>query len=118
MARIAIDNGVLTVHMRGIDKILAIHGNISVPLSHIQGVDVRPDEAFKLFHGLRVGTNIPHVVTAGTFFNRDSKLFFDIHDPERSIAINLEHDNYSRLIVEVGDDETPESAAERIRAAL
>jgi hypothetical protein len=118
MARITTADGVLTVHMRGLDKILAIHGNISVPVSHIQGVDVLPEEAFKLFHGLRVGTNIPHVITAGTFFTRDSKLFFDIHDPERSIAINLEHNNYSRLIVQVDDDETPESAAERIRAAL
>jgi hypothetical protein len=68
--------------------------------------------------GLRAGTNIPHVVTAGTFFTGDGKLFFDIHDPERSLAIDLVHDNYSRLIVEVDDDETPESAAERIRAAL
>ena len=118
MARITIADGVLTVHLRGIDKVLAIHGNVSVPVSHIQGVDVRPEEAFNLFHGLRAGTNIPHVITAGTFYTHNGKLFFDIHDPERSIAIDLEHDNYSRLIVQVDDDETPESTAERIRAAL
>jgi hypothetical protein len=46
MARITIADGVLTVHMRGLDKILALHGNISVPLSQIQGVDVRPEQAF------------------------------------------------------------------------
>jgi hypothetical protein len=118
MARITIADGMLTVQMRGLDKVLAIHGNISVPLSHIQGVDVRPEEAFKIFHGLRAGTNIPHVVTAGTFFTHDGRLFFDIHDPERSIAIDLAHDTYSRLIVQVDDDETPESMAAAIRAAL
>jgi hypothetical protein len=118
MAQITIADGVLTVQLRSVDKILALHGNLSVPLSHIRGVEVRPEEAFQFFHGLRVGTNIPHVLTAGTFFTPAGKLFFDMRDPERSIGIDLEHDTYTRLIIQVDDDVAPESVAAAIRAAL
>lgn len=118
MARIEIQNGVLTVTMEGIDKILALRGHVSVPVSHIRGVEVQPPEARQLWHGLKIGTNIPGVVTAGTFITGDGKLFFDMRHQERTIGIDLEGETYRRLIVEVGEDDTPEAAAERIRAAL
>ena len=118
MARITLSAGVLTVAMRGIDKVLALRGDVSVQVAHIRGVEVRPEEARRIWHGLRVGTNIPGVVTAGTFFTGDGKVFFDVHDPERTIAIDLADESYKRLIVQVDDDDTPEATAERIRAAL
>jgi hypothetical protein len=118
MAHISIADGTLTVTMHSIDKILALRGNVSVPVSHIRGVELRPQEARDIWHGFRIGTNIPGVITAGTFITGDGKVFFDVHDPDRAIAINLEGDTYRRLIVEVDADETPEAAAERIRAAL
>jgi hypothetical protein len=118
MAHITIDDGVLTVTMRGIDKILALRGNVSVPVTHIRGVEVRPEEARHFWHGLRIGTNIPGVVTAGTFITGDGKLFFDMHHADRTIAIDLESETYRRLVVEVDEDDTPEAVAERIRAVL
>jgi hypothetical protein len=118
MAHITLADGVLTVTMRGIDKILALRGHVSVQLAHIRGVEVRPDEARRFWHGLRVGTNIPGVVTAGTFYTGDGAVFFDVHDPERAIAIDLADETYRRLIVQVDDDDTPEATAARIRAAI
>jgi hypothetical protein len=118
MAHITIDDGVLTVTMRGIDKILALRGHVSVPVTHIRGVEVRPEEARQVWHGLKFGTNIPGVITAGTFITRDGRLFFDMRNPERTIAIDLESETYRRLVVEVDDDDTPEAMAEHIRAVL
>lgn len=43
--------------------------------------------------------------------------FFMVSDPERAIGIDVEHGSIRRIVVEV-DGETPEAAAERIRAAL
>jgi hypothetical protein len=118
MAHINIENGTLTVTMQGLDKILALRGHVSVPVSHIRGVELRPEDARQIWHGLKFGVNIPGVVTAGTFITGDGKVFFDVHDPDRAIAIDLEGETYRRLVVEVDVDETPEAAAERIRAAL
>jgi len=118
MAQIVVSDGALTVSMHGIDKILALRGHLSVRLEHVRGVEVRPEEARQIWHGLKFGTNLPGVVTAGTFFTGEGKLFYDLHDPERTIAIDLEGEDYRRLIVQVDDGETPEAVAQRIRAAL
>lgn len=118
MALITIEDGMLTVTMQGIDKILALRGHITVPLVHILGIEVRPEEAGRWWTGFRIGTNLPGVVKAGTFLTGEGKLFFDVHDPERALGIELEHETYRKLIVEGPDDETPEVTALRIRAAL
>lgn len=118
MAHISIADGILTVTMQGFDKILALRGHVSVPLSHIRGVELRPHEAREIWHGIKFGANIPGVVTAGTFITGDGKVFFDVHDPDRAIAIDLEGETYRRLVVEVDADETPEAAAARIRAVI
>lgn len=118
MAHITIDGGILTVTMPGIDKVLALRGHVSVPVEHIRGVEVRPQEAFQFWHGFKIGTNLPGVVTAGTFITTEGQIFYDMHDPERTIAIDLADETYKRLIVQVDDADTPEAAAERIRASL
>lgn len=76
---------------------------------------VRPEEARSWFHGLRIGTNIPGVVTADTFYTGNGKVFYGLHDPEKTIAIELKDDSYQRVITAVDD---PEATAERISASL
>ena len=44
-------------------------------------------------------------------------VFFEVHEPDKAIGIDLEHETLRRIVVQV-DDETPDAAAERIRAAL
>ncbi len=118
MARLTIAEGMLIVTMQGVDKVLALRGTLAIPLTHIRGIDVRPAEAQQVFHGLRVGTSLPGVITAGTFYTSDGKYFYDVHDPQRTIGITLDGDTYSRLILDVGNDETPEAAAARIEQAI
>ena len=118
MAHLTIENGTLTVTMQGIDKILALRGHLSVPLAHIRGVDVRPPEAFAFFHGFKIGTNLPGVVTAGTFITAEGHVFYDVHDPERTIGVDLEGETYQRLIIEVDAGATPEDVAARIDGAI
>ncbi len=43
--------------------------------------------------------------------------FFDVHDPDKAIGLDLAHERIRRVVVEI-DNETPEAAAERIRAAM
>ncbi len=43
--------------------------------------------------------------------------FYDVHDPQKAIGIDIEHQNVSRMVIQV-DDESPEDAAARIETAL
>lgn len=115
MVQMAIEGDTLRLRMRGIDQILALRSELSVPLAHIRAVTIRPAEARGWFHGLRFGTHLPGVVTAGTFLTREGLVFWDVHDPDNTIALDIDHEFYKRVIVEV--EETPESAAAQIEAA-
>lgn len=116
VADIELTGGVLKVHIRGFDQFLALESTVEVPLRHIAGVEVDPPDAHDVFHGLRMGgTNLPGVITAGHFLHHGQWAFWDVHDPSRSIAIELHDDHYARLVIGVDD---PEAAARSIRSAV
>jgi hypothetical protein len=62
-----------------------------------------------------MGTQLPGVVTAGQFYQHGQRVFWDVHDPAKSIIIELHDERYGELIVEVTD---PLSAVEQIKANL
>ncbi len=70
-----------------------------------QGVDVGPvGEEARQWKGWRMpGTQIPGVMTASTFIKEGGRVFWDLHDADRAIAIRLRDDQYRELIVEVAD---------------
>ena len=115
MAELEIASGNLIVHIRGVDKFFTLASRLEVPLVHISSVDVNPAEAHQMWHGLRVGTNLPGVITAGRFLQSGEWTFWDVHDPSSAIAIYLHDDSYARVVIGVDD---PESAASAIRTAL
>src|SRR6185437_15112639 len=62
----------------------------------------RAEEARGLWHGIRMpGTQIPGVIIAGTFYQHDGAVFYDVHDPEQTIALELDH--FKRLVIQVDD---------------
>jgi hypothetical protein len=116
MARIEVTPTSLVVHVQGADKFLALASRIEVPLEHIAGVDLAPPEAHQIFHGLKVaGSNLPGVVTAGRFVQGGEWDFWDVHDPEKAIAIRLHDEHYAKLVIGVDD---PSATAAAITAAL
>jgi hypothetical protein len=102
MARIEIDGDSLRVDVVGLDKVLALKSSIEIPLNHVLAAELAPDAA-RGYHGLRLpGTYFPGVITAGSFFN-GQWLFFDVHDASKAVKIDLDHEHYAALIVEVPD---------------
>lgn len=61
------------------------------------------------------GTNIPGVLTAGTFYQDGKRIFWDVHHPEKTVVLELRDERYNELIVEVAD---PNATVEMVRAAL
>ena len=116
VADIEISGSNLLVHIRGADMVFALAARLEVPLAHVAGVDVDVPDARNAFHGLRVGgTNLPGVITAGRFVQHDGWTFWDVHDPNKAIAIRLHDERYQRLVIGVDD---PLAAAAIINAAL
>ncbi len=102
--------------IEGFDKFLALKGHLDLPLSHIKGARVDREAATGWWHGVRMpGTSIPGLVTAGSFYQSGRMVFYDVHHAEQAIVVELDDDNYDRLIVEVRD---PEGTVQLINAAI
>ncbi len=115
MVDVSIAEGKLILHVRGADKLWALKSSLGIPLEHIASVRADPRIAHGWYQGIRMpGTNIPGVITAGTFCQHRQRVFWDVHNPDNTIVIELRDERYDELIVEVAD---PHAAVELIKGA-
>ena len=116
MATINVEGDKLVVTMEGADKLWALRSRLDIPLAHVS--DVRADATFARDHrydGVKAGgARIPGVLTAGTFRQHGDWVFWDLHDPDRAVVIDLTDERYARLVVGVDD---PPTTVARIEAA-
>jgi hypothetical protein len=116
MVRVSIHGDRVRFEVEGWDKFWALKSHLEIPLAHVLAARVDPESARGLWHGLRLpGTQIPGIITAGTFYQSDGAVFFDVHDPERTVVIDLDHEQYQRLVIEVDE---PAEVVESLRAAI
>ena len=116
MAEIEITPTSLVVHINGADQFFALKSRLEVPLEHIAGVDASVPEAHQIWHGLRMGgTNLPGVITAGRYLQHGEWAFWDVHDPDKAIAIRLHDESYAKLVIGVDD---PAATASAIASAI
>jgi hypothetical protein len=102
------------------EKFFSLHPSLHVPLSHVVAVSTRPrlPELNDVYEQQFWGTYVPGKLAAGVWRDPDGAVTFcQVRDPERAIAIELEDERWARIIVQI-DDESAESAAERIAARL
>ncbi|MGH9574007.1 MAG: hypothetical protein ACRD40_10820 [Candidatus Acidiferrales bacterium] len=116
MVELSISQGNLALHVKGADKLWALKSSLEIPLAHIVGVGPAKTEVTQKLHGIRMpGTYLPGVITAGTFYQDGKRVFWDVHDPKKTIIIDLSDERYNQLIVEVAD---PREAINLIQNAL
>ncbi len=91
--------------VKGAHKVWAFRRQITVPADSI--VSVQPNlDAVSNWRGFRLsGTYIPHVITAGTYYQNGQKTFWDVANRKKSIVIELKNAPFSQLIVEVDNPE-------------
>ena len=113
---LSIAEGKLTLHVRGADKLWALKSTLEIPLAHIASIRANPEVARGWYHGIRMpGTNVPGVITAGTFYQDGKRVFWDVHNPEKTIVIDLHDERYNEFVIEVDD---PDAAVKLIQNAL
>ncbi|HZE71958.1 MAG TPA: hypothetical protein VE135_20805 [Pyrinomonadaceae bacterium] len=106
----------LVFDVEGLDKLWSLRSRLEIPLAHINGAHVDPQPAMGWFQGLKLGgTDIPNIFRAGTFYQDGGLVFWDVHQPDRTIVIELSHERYRKLIIEVED---PMAAVKLINDAV
>jgi hypothetical protein len=116
MIKPEIKDNILHLYVEGADKIWALKSQLSIPLEHITGIRLDEEVVNKWWHGLKMpGTNIPHVITAGTFYQDGKRVFWDIHHPKQAVVISLADEKYNELAIEV---ENPEMFVQEIQEAI
>ena len=104
MAEVELTENALIVHVRGMDRLWTLKSSLEVPLSHVVGAEVDPEVARGWRKGIRAaGTHVPGVITAGTFYQEGERVFWDVHDPQKTVVIQLRDERYARLVIEVED---------------
>jgi hypothetical protein len=123
MVTVLINQGVLTVELSSLHKVLAMKRSLEIPLESIESVEIASEIARLGPEGTRnPGTSIPHLINAGSFNSGVKRSFWDVHDPDRAIKIKLKNglfagieDRYDEVVVEVAD---PMETIRKIEGAL
>ena len=101
--------------MEGFDRLWALRSRLEIPLAHILAVEANVDQVGRWWHGFKlIGTDVPGLLAAGTFYFHGELVFWDVHDPARTIIVSLDHERYKKLIIEVAD---PQATASMLNAA-
>jgi hypothetical protein len=115
MAQVSITGDDLIVDVEGLDKLWALKSRLTVPLANVRGVTADPSIVDE-HKGIRApGPHVPGVVVAGSFYTEGERVFWDVHNSDKAIVIELGDEKYARLVIEVDD---PQGTVDMIEKAV
>lgn len=116
MVDVTVHDDRITFEVEGLDKLWALKSRLEIPLAHVKSVRYDADAAKGWWHGVKLGgTSLPGVITAGTFYQKGRLVFYDAHTPDNTIVVELDHEHYDQLVLQVRN---PAGAAQEITAAI
>jgi len=116
MVKIKIEGDRAAFEIEGWDKLWSMRSRLEIPLAHIKGAHVDSHPAMGWFQALKVaGTDVPNVFRAGTFYQDGGFVFWDVHHPEKTMVVELEHERFQKLVIEVVD---PEETVNEVNRAV
>ena len=104
MVEIRTEGDHVAFEVQGWDKLWALSSKLMIPASNIVRARPAPGVEMKWFDALKLaGTGIPPLFRAGTFLQHGEMVFWDVRDREKAIIVDLEHERFKKLIIEVAD---------------
>lgn len=89
----------------GSHKFWAFENKIKVPKEKIVNTYQSEDE-FTLWIGWKIpGTQVPWVITAGTYIKKGKRNFWDVCNKKNALIVELKDFYYHKLIIEVENPE-------------
>jgi len=105
----------VVLQLHGADEILAFKRSFTIPLKDVLSVSTDKVSWVNLGQLRLVGTSIPGVVKDGRFASSDGWIFYEMHDPDKCITLELKDEAYKRIVFQVEDKE---AAAKTINDAI
>jgi len=104
MVQVILKTDRVVFEVLGADKIWAFKSRLEIPFSCIRGANADPDAGRGWWKGWRLpGTQLPGVITAGTYYKKGKRTFWDVHGGARAIVVDLVNHKYDQLVIEVED---------------
>lgn len=113
MATVTLTGQTMNVEIEGFDKLWSLKSGLQIPLQHVRGATADPGVGNDHRGWRGPGTHVPGIITAGTFHQDGDRVFWDIRDPSKAIVIELDHERYKRLVIEVEDPRATVTAIEQ-----
>lgn len=106
MNEIKLDEGQITLTISGWEMLFSLKGEVSFPKSSVTKVYAY-DESLSRPWLRNPGTWIPGIIVAGTFQDLgDRKEFWCTHFKGNTLVIDLDHENYSRIVFDLPETES------------
>lgn len=113
MASIRINHDAIQVCLSRLEHLGGFHGDITVPLSAVEGVRV-VDHPFRALHGYRaLGTGFPGLISLGTRRHRNGRDFVAFYKGQKAIQLDLTDMEFDRLLIGLFDPDALLSQLER-----
>jgi len=106
MAELSREGDELVLSLSMAEKAESLHGDIRVPFSSVQEVEVVED-IIHAVHGMRLpGSRIPGRFAIGTFVHDGERTFAVVHhDTPRGVRVRLADGSFSDLLIGCADPE-------------
>ena len=118
MVEVRIDGNAVVFEILGLHKLWALRSRVRVRLANVRDVRVVADlrevhEPGRTWFRAP-GTHIPGLIKAGSFLSEGRSVFWAVGRRRPAIVVELAHEGFDRLVVEVAD---PAHAVEALKAA-
>ena len=100
VARLLIDDRVVTVSLSAMEKLEALRRNVTVPRTAVVGARGVPD-GLAVLRGTGTGTRLPGVIMVGTIRDGDSVTFAVCYGGRPAVVLDLAGQSYDRIVVTV-----------------
>ena len=102
MVNVDVNGSTAIFEIEGWDKLWSFKSRLEIPVNHIRTAYQDPNCTIEWFDSLKLlGSSIPHIFRAGTFYQSGDIVFWDVHNIQNAIVVDLDHEHFAKLIIEV-----------------
>ena len=101
MVEVMQESNDIVFNVKGLHKLWSLKSRLQIPRQHIRSARKDPTAVLGWKNWLVPGTNIPGLLTAGTLHLDGKRIFWDVHNSDNAVVIDLDDEDYNQLVIEV-----------------
>jgi len=117
MSELEITDLTVTLRLSTLEKVGAVHGDLSVPRSSVRSAVAVPD-AWQEVHGIRApGYGMPGHAMLGTWRTDGGKDFVDVRHGDPGVVVELDGQDFARIVLSLPTSDEAQAVARRLGQA-